>query len=76
MPLSNILSCLADQYGHLDTLNIKIHPSLMQLVTVVVLEKHYRQTENREQRNLLLRPLSFIAVPMERHVGQANIWLF
>ena len=57
------LSCWANQYSCLDTLNIKICPLLMLWANAVGLEKCYRQRTDREertenrQRNLLQSPL-------------------
>ena len=48
MPLSNILLCQTNQYCHLDTLNIKIHPLLMTWDTAVGLEKCYRQRTDKQ----------------------------
>ena len=42
---SNILLCWADQYGRLDTLNIKICPLLMQWAIVVGSQEMLQKTD-------------------------------
>ena len=55
-----ILSCSGDQYGRLDTLNVKIHPLFQNLLAFLMEAKKWgkkvrrrRRRRNGTQRNLI-----------------------
>ena len=52
-----ILSCRGDRYGHLDTLNVKIHPLFQNLLAFLMEAKKWEKSEEEhggtEERNLI-----------------------
>ena len=46
-----ILSCWNDQYGHLDTLNVKIHPLFQILLAFLMEAKNRKESEASEEES-------------------------